>query len=461
MVNRFRDLQHMIRFRAETDPEGNMLYYDGAVLSNTDFLFRVREESETLSRLSAESGANCVAIAADGKPDSIIEIFAANQAGLQIVMADPGTTEETLLEWTDAGLFWKDGKTAIIEGRRAEGEVNDKILFFTSGTTSRSKAVVLTGESLAQSAYNGASMLPLTPNDTLLCILPLSHVFGFVCSLLWGISCGASVALGRGRRHLFDDFTFYHPTAVAVVPQMLEIFLRTGVFGPELQLILVGAGMCGREIIEAVRNGGRRIAFGYGLTETSSGVAMNTGGEDPYALTVCPDDEIRVNSEGELEIRADTCMMKGYYKMPGDTAEVLRDHWLRTGDLGSVDEDEHVRVFGRRNDVLVLSSGMKIFLPEYEEDLYRALSQECGIRELAVVQDGKDLVLAVFGTDLPADRILRTVRRSQQDLPLDQRIRRVTVLETVLPRTATGKLKRWELQRLLEEEGTNVKKRNI
>ena len=86
-----------------------------------------------------------------------------------------------------------------LTGGVSEGE--GQILFFTSGTVEAAKAVVLTDQSLCASAWNGGQMLPLSSEDRLLCVLPLNHVFGFVCGLLWGLSSGASVALGRGMRY--------------------------------------------------------------------------------------------------------------------------------------------------------------------------------------------------------------------------------------------------------------------
>ena len=136
------------------------------------------------------------------------------QAGLQVALVDPlmpNGVMEPLLRSVDADCAWSSNparqeeieKTLAPKSKPAYGAHG--VLFFTSGTTSFSKAVVLTDESLMSSAFNGSSLLPLSPDDTLLCLLPLSHVFGFVCGLLWGLSCGATVALGRGPRYYASD----------------------------------------------------------------------------------------------------------------------------------------------------------------------------------------------------------------------------------------------------------------
>ena len=112
---------------------------------------------------------------------------------------------------TDIDLLWSSDEDLVeeltpflaegIPAPGASGSSGSDILFFTSGTTASSKAVVLTEGSLMAAAYNGSCKLPLSPDDTLLCVLPLNHVFGFVCGLLWGMECGTPVALGRGPRY--------------------------------------------------------------------------------------------------------------------------------------------------------------------------------------------------------------------------------------------------------------------
>ena len=117
---------------------------------------------------------------------------------------------------------------------------------------------------------------------------------------------------------------------------------------------------------------GLRVSFGYGLTETSSGVAISVKG-DPYAMEVCPDDTITIAEDGEILIEAPTCIMQGYYKRPDATREVLRGGVFHTGDLGMFDENGLLHITGRKKDMLVLPDGTKIFLPEYEAAIMQAL----------------------------------------------------------------------------------------
>lgn len=440
---RFDGFAHMLSYWARQTPDAPALRYGEEVCSFRELLERANARADELRA----GGRTCLGILADGSLDCVIEIFAGSLAGLQLVLLDAAQPEDVLaalLRYTDADALWTDDDelAEILDPALTDGAADGagKVLFFTSGTTERSKAVVLTDRSLCQSAWNGGQMLPLQPDDTLLCLLPLGHVFGFVCGLLWGLSCGACVALGRGARYYAQDCGFYTPTAVSVVPLLLGFLLRENALNPELRTVLVGAGDCPPPLLAAAAARGLAVSFGYGLTETSSGVAISTGG-DPFAMDICPDDRVTLADDGEILIEAPTCMMQGYYRRPEDTAAVLRDGVLRTGDLGRFDDDGRLHITGRKKDVLVLPDGTKLFLPELEAELAAAL----GHTEIAVtLRDGRP-VLVYCGEADRAD-LSRRLRPVMERLPRGQQIADILIVSDPLPRTATGKIKRWELQ---------------
>ena len=446
---RFDSFSHMLRHWAEQTPDRPALIYEDRGKKSLSFS-ELRDAVESRADQLRRDGGSCIGILADGSLGCVTEIFAAAEAGLQIVMLSAELPESTLgglLRYTDADRLWGDEDLCeelrpFLTGGVKEGA--GKLLFFTSGTTEQSKAVVLTDHSLCQSAYNGGAKLPLKPEDTLLCMLPLGHVFGFVCGLLWGLSCGASVALGRGARHYADDCAFFRPTAVSVVPMLLGFLLQHELINPELKLVLVGAGDCPAMLLGAARTKGLRVSFGYGLTETSSGVAISVSG-DPFAMEVCPDDTITIADDGEILIQAPTCMMQGYYKRPEDTAAVLKDGILYSGDLGRFDKDGKLHITGRKKDMLVLPDGTKLFLPEYESAIMKALDHQ----ELAVaLKNGKPVL--IYSGEADAKDIEKRLRPLMADQPRGRQITAVYVVSHPLPRTATGKIKRWELQQETE-----------
>jgi long-subunit acyl-CoA synthetase (AMP-forming) len=156
------------------------------------------------------------------------------------------------------------------------------------------------------------------------------------------------------------------------------------------------------------------------------------------------DDNIRVEEDGEVTV-ATPCMMQGYI---GDQPMFDRDRFF-TGDLGWFDEKGRLHLKGRKKDVLVMADGTKIFCPEYEEDLERLT----GLPDLGLsMKDGHAVLVAGSLSNDPAieanirGKLLKTVGNYNKKLQRSQQIYDVIVRADSLPRTATGKIKRYELQ---------------
>ena len=449
---RFSGFRELVDVMSATHAEKTALVHGDSceTVSWSSFAHMVRDRAREL----AVPGATCEGIVTDGSLPCVTEVFAANLAGLAVVLIDESTSTDllpTLLLATGADLVWtaEAGSVPFAAGegepRPSERPSAGDVLFFTSGTTSRAKAVVLTDASLMASAWNGSQILPLEESDRLLCMLPLSHVFGFVCGLLWGLSSGAEVALGRGPRHYVDDCLHFSPTGVSLVPMLADFLLAHRLLNPGLGLVLVGAGDCPEERLEALRAAGIRVAFGYGLTETSSGVAL-AAGTDTRAMRVCPDDRVTIADDGEILVWAPTCMMRGYLGRPDETAEVLADGVLHTGDLGFLDEDGCLHVTGRKKDMLVLANGTKVFLPEYEAEIRATL----GEGEVAEALCSGRPVLVTAAELGSRDEALARLAPVMATHPRAHQLTDVRVLGHPLPRTATGKVRRWEIQKEID-----------
>ena len=396
-------------------------------------------------------GEGTAGIFMDGSLSSILAVFAYARERRQIVLLSPLEEPSSLAEKIKAtDVNFLHGPKELVDA--LEGSLvremvpqDGKILFFTSGTTDSNKAVCLSEESLCSSAYNGASLLPLSPNDVLYSCLPLNHVFGFVCSLLWGLSCGACVALSRGLQQIFYDFAYFKPTAVSLVPQMASFLSSRHLFNPELKLVLIGAGDCPDSVLKAIDEQGIRVCFGYGLTETSSGVALSIG-KDPRAMSLCPDAKALLAEDGEILLKCPPCMMGGYYKDQASTDKVLYRGYLATGDLGYFDEQNLLHIKGRKKDILVLDDGTKIYCPEYEGKLAALLG---GDKDFAIAQNSKGQVVLAFGKATLQDNYSSIVASFNETMPYSSRIAVVLYFPGPLPRTQTGKIKRWALQKMI------------
>ena len=449
------------------------------------------------------SGIRSELIVTDHEPATLIRIFACVISGCDVILIDENTPDETLFalarsagaesiyasdpdlqeelceacgcapRWYQAGDENCQRSSAALQAGddscRLSSGIDDnregRLIFFTSGTTGSSKAVVLTSESLLCSSFSGQSMLPCGPGDIILSLLPFSHVFGFVCTMLWGLTYGATIALGRGTRYLLSDCEFFKPTILPVVPSLLKMLMQQHALPASLKVVLVGAAPLDAVTVKALQNVGMKVYLGYGLTETSSGIAITQDQKDPFALYPCPGADIRIEPDGEISV-ATPCMMQGYL----DFSETIREDAgsdeaenndnsayvlghpiipveggrLYTGDLGSLDTRGALCLTGRKKDMLVLPDGTKIFCPEYEEEL----SGLIGLSDLTVIlkQDRPFLVIGDSGGNVP-ENIDSLLAEFNEKRAMGLRICGVLSYGKPLPRTATGKIRRWEIEK--------------
>lgn len=445
---RFNDFTELLNSMDERFPNNAAIRFekDGALCAMT-----YRELHQAVLKRAGEfrqDPCSCVGLYLRPSPEWVVAMFASAIAGKRTVLLDvsvPLDKVQLLVGATGVDKLITDdpdaGKTVKL-CPVTDGPVEDAgcLLFFTSGTTSMNKAVVLTQRALCGSAWNGQQVLPCTETDTVLSIVPLSHVFGFVCTLLWPLTNGGAVAFGRGIRSAAMDPAFFKATILSLVPSLLKYLIAADAFNPELRCILIGASPCDQETYQAIMAKGIEIRCGYGLTETASGLAMSPkGAPDPFAMELCPDTKVRLGSDGEVLIRT-TCMMEGYYHNPASTNEVLRDGELSTGDIGKIDENGRLLIVGRKNDVLVLPNGEKVFCLEMEEELSKLLGTETAVR-----LDGAKLILVVSSPDGKEEDYLSAIDEYNKNQPIGRRIAGIIVTEQKLPRTATGKLQRWKL----------------
>ena len=353
--------------------------------------------------------------------DSLVDIFAHVLAGCDVIIADPRVPEgfnEFAAAAAEAARSARENQRdefGRLKGKGGEGE----LLFFTSGTTSSSKIVRLTS---------------------------MSHAYGFVCAMLWGLAYGATVALGRDVLRFTGDALFFKPTILPAVPSQIADMLSKDALNPELRVVLIGGAPCPQYLIDRLKEKGIAVYVGYGLTETSSGIAITQDLDEPAAMYPCPEADIRIEEDGEISV-ATPCMMQGYL----GREPMFENGRFFTGDLGWFDEKGRLHLKGRKNDVLVLSDGDKIFCPEYEE----ALEQMSGMPDLGVIlKDGEAVLVAgtcpkdpVIAADI-RKKLVREVERFNKSIPHSRQISDIIMTSDALPRTVTGKIKRYELQDL-------------
>ncbi|MCH5290192.1 MAG: AMP-binding protein [Treponema sp.] len=394
-----------------------------------------------------------VGICANPCIDWVVLAFASVLAEKRTVLIDPALSSQKIQKLIDYAhverLYVNDAldfNTLVLNDRFSlqkkidlSGNCSGKFVFFTSGTESPFKAVVLSQQALLNNARHWNHLLPCTEYDVLLCALPLSHIYGFEGNLLWPLMGGTSVALGRGWNSLSIDPRFFMPTVMSVVPSMLKYMLDTKSINERLRTIVVGASSCDTKTLELAKSRGVDIRSGYGLTETGGGIALSCKDEDFATLALCPDTTVRIGEDGEIFVRTSS-MMDGYLVDNVVSPEALFDGEFATGDLGFVDENGRLHLQGRKKDLLVLDNGEKIPCLEWEEALTNLLHAETAV----VLRDGKPFAI-VFSSMLDKVAAWKEIEAFNAVQGKNQQIAALELRSTPLPRTELGKLQRWLL----------------
>lgn len=270
--------------------------------------------------------------------------------------------------------------------RRAD---DTAVLLYTSGTTGKPKGVELTVANLGESSRTLAEQLRLTADDRLGTGLPLFHIFGQAVCLLTALHAGCSFSLLSPfqPRAMIEMIRDHELTCVAGVPTMWNTMLQhAGDFGAHdfssLRFAASGGAALPREIIrEFSERFDCVILEGYGLTESTGAATYNPIDREQRVGSVgiaLPGTEIEVRSRegaplsaneiGELYLRGPQ-IMKGYWNNPQATAKDLVRSWLKTGDLGRIDEDGYVYIVDRAKD-LIIRGGYNVYPGEVEDVLY-------------------------------------------------------------------------------------------
>ena len=333
-------------------------------------------------------------------------------------------------------------------------------IIYTSGTTGSPKGAVLTHKNLCCNAEQVRIGLSITAADNIICVLPMYHCFGWTCSVLNPLYCGATLVIldSFAPKETIDTIRSEKLSVLYVVPSICSLLtkLASKEDMASVRLIILGGTTLPLKIAEDfMAKFGLSITEGYGLSEASPVVTLNPPGREKIGSIGLPlqgikariidteGHEVPTGEAGELIIQADT-VMQGYWHLPEATAEALQDGWLHTSDVARQDEDGYIYIVDRLKD-MIISMGENIYPREIEELVY----QFPGIQEAAVIgiedklrgQAGSCFYSVQEGQTVSIRELKKFL---QQNLAL-YKIPREFHEMTALPRTATGKIAKREI----------------
>ena len=262
----------------------------------------------------------------------------------------------------------KAGEEAIVP----VAENDPACIIMTGGTSGRSKGAVLSHTALLCGMINGCYGLDDCFDLTYYCLMPLTHVFGFIRNLLTSLYTVSCIYFNRDKRKMFDEMKAYKPSILVVVPALAELFLNLvkayglEFLGGNIRHMICGAANVPPYLSSEFNKLGVNFCAGYGLTEFANMVSGNPeSARLPESVGMLfPDQEAKLVN-GELYLRGRN-MMTCYYAEPEENETAFEDGWFKTGDLARFDEENNLYIIGRVKDVIVLSNGENVS-PAYIE----------------------------------------------------------------------------------------------
>jgi len=398
--------------RAAADPDGRCLQDGDRILANAAFADAVRHLAHRFEALGVAAG-DTVAVMLPNCAEIVTTMFAAWYRGSAMTPINPALTDDEVryqledsasavivgddrsrvlaeslgIAWVDVDLVLAAEGTAVRDDRPLAEATDFALVIYTSGTTGKPKGVLLDHENLDAMSESLIEHFGLDASDKSLLVLPLFHVNGLVAGVLSPLRAGGDVVVGpRFSADTFWDVVEAHrPTYFSAVPTMYAVLdARTTreVDTSSLRFVICGAAPMPAELITRFEERFRvPVVEGYGLSEGSVASTINPvdGPRKPGTVGIAlPGQEVAIVSihgdpmppgeRGEVVIRGAN-VMRGYLGRPEETARVVRDGWLHSGDVGIIDEDGYLRIVDRLKD-MIIRGGENIYPKEIEECLY-------------------------------------------------------------------------------------------
>ena len=329
------------------------------------------------------------------------------------------------------------------------------MLMFTSGTTGRSKGVMLSERNMCASLHTYSEVAENWITDRLpagqklplshMTLLPLFHMACFVCVMSYP-PAGWALNLCGDIRDFYRDLGLMHSDVMASAPMLVETIYndmkrgRVSRLNGLWDLCCSSAALDPRMLLELAQNG-FVVNQCYGMTETfGDGILNFTQVEKHMSAVGKPDDHVqyKLDETGEICIKGD-CVMLGYYKDPEATAEVIdADGWFHTGDLARMDEEGFYYITGRKKNLIILASGENVS----PEELEKKLALCPAITECIVKEKSQKICAVIYCPEDKQEEVRAFVTEVNRSLPLYKRISAVEFTAEPLPRNALGKLLR-------------------
>ena len=363
--------------------------------------------------------AECSAVIFDEKrEDTFVRMMQEGGTSLELLISQDRRkgADGILSQWE----LLEEGRRLIADGDRSflDAQIDSRemsIIIFTSGTTGMAKGIMLSHRNIVADLMVSPTLVDFLPSDIFFSVLPIHHTFECTCNFIMPLYKGGAIAHCEGLKYIVKNIQEVHPTFLLAVPAIFEALHKaiwkgirakgkektvrkamkicnaakklnidlTNLFfkeikqtlGGRMRMMICGGAAINPEILEDLQSFGIMALQGYGLSEAAPMGALNPENK-PKSIScgiAFPGFDARINEPGadgvgEICLKGDNIML-GYYKNPEATAEVIKDGWFYTGDLGYIDDEGYIVITGRKKNVIITKNGKNVFPEELEYQL--------------------------------------------------------------------------------------------
>ena len=382
-------------------------------------------QSKEVKRLIENSDTQCMIIS-----DTYLDLI----EGLELEII-PFSRVSELIEMGKEKL--KEGNKAYLDYRINPNKLCS--IFFTSGTTGKAKAVMLSHTNIVNVVNQSCAMLHSDGGSV--SVLPFHHTLGLIPAIFGVYNYGHPIYLTRSLRTLNKDLIEYKPHILFFVPLIVETFyssiqkeikkqgkeiqvkramkisdlaLKLGIdlraklfkellapFGGELKVIICGGASLDEDLVKTFYSWGITILNGYGITECAPVIAVNRNlyHKNNSVGLLLPEGKVKISEEGEILYQGNNVMM-GYYKDEQETRNAIIDGYYHTGDLGYIDQDHFLYLTGRKKNLIILSNGENLS-PELLEE---KIKMDQGVKEVIVYSEQQKIKAMIYPKETYLDQ---------------------------------------------------------
>jgi long-subunit acyl-CoA synthetase (AMP-forming) len=390
-----------------------------------------------------------------GKDAVLIDFFAPagiraqklSKVGIDYVLC---STNQYILSDASAAIIPNAEKDDVTGLAYDTSTKEGSLILFTATPEDGDKPCVIGAKNVITAMERMDRHCECTENDRVLSQIELCRVFGLVYSLIWPLSNGASVCLGRGLRHIDADTYYYRPTILPGSPSNIQYLKKINSFNPELKTVILGEAPCPYELYESLSDRDIKVYTVYGSTETTGSVAINSTEDGSYEIF--DEDSVQLGTDGEILVRGDS-VTSGYYRDKDATDAAIYGGFFHTGDYGRMNSKGHLVITRRNSGIILLPTGAKICKKVTSNEI-TAIN---GIAEARVLLYDSKLVAVVvpMHKDAKPERFKKRIERFNEEKGYRWSIQRVVMYDKPLPKTAEGSVDEKELELIVAQEDKN------